>query len=97
MIGARADLKLWIQRGFVKILADSATDEVLGVHMIGARAADLIGAEELSQQWSFEKMASAERMLYCTYEPLTSSHRVELRQIIKEAALAASENRPLHI
>ena len=28
--------------GFVKILADSETDEVLGVHMIGARAADLI-------------------------------------------------------
>ena len=28
--------------GFVKILADKNTDEVIGVHMIGARAADLI-------------------------------------------------------
>ncbi|HRZ32978.1 MAG TPA: dihydrolipoyl dehydrogenase, partial [Flavobacterium sp.] len=28
--------------GFVKILADAATDEVLGVHMIGPRCADLI-------------------------------------------------------
>ena len=28
--------------GFVKILADKTTDEVLGIHIIGARAADLI-------------------------------------------------------
>jgi dihydrolipoamide dehydrogenase len=28
--------------GFVKILADKTTDEILGVHMIGARCADLI-------------------------------------------------------
>ena len=28
--------------GFVKILADKKTDEILGVHIIGARAADLI-------------------------------------------------------
>ena len=28
--------------GLIKILADEKTDEVLGVHMIGARAADLI-------------------------------------------------------
>ena len=28
--------------GFVKVLADKNTDEILGVHMVGARVADLI-------------------------------------------------------
>ena len=45
--------------GFVKILADSATDEVLGVHMIGARAADLI-AEKNAVTKAMEFRASAE-------------------------------------
>ena len=45
--------------GFVKILADAQTDEVLGVHMIGARAADLI-AEAVT---AMEFRASAERTL----------------------------------
>ena len=30
--------------GFVKVLADKNTDEILGVHIIGARAADMIAA-----------------------------------------------------
>ena len=42
--------------GFVKILADVATDEVLGVHMVGARVADLI-AEAVT---AMEFRASAE-------------------------------------
>ena len=42
--------------GFVKILADAKTDEVLGVHMIGARCADLI-AEAVT---AMEFKASAE-------------------------------------
>src|SRR5690625_7877244 len=36
---ARASMDL---DGFVKILADESTDEILGVHIVGARAADLI-------------------------------------------------------
>ena len=42
--------------GFVKILADKTTDEVLGVHMVGARVADLI-AEGVT---AMEFRASAE-------------------------------------
>ena len=38
---ARASMDL---DGFVKILADKNTDEILGVHIIGARAADMIAA-----------------------------------------------------
>ena len=52
--------------GFVKILADSVTDEVLGVHMIGARAADLI-AEAVDSN-GVSRFCRG----YCTYEPLTS-------------------------
>ena len=73
--------------GFVKILADSATDEVLGVHMIGARAADLI-AEAVT---AMEFRASAEDIARMSHSHPTYA------EAIKEAALAASENRPLHI
>jgi dihydrolipoamide dehydrogenase len=31
--------------GFVKIIADEKTDEVLGMHIVGARAADLLQKE----------------------------------------------------
>ena len=73
--------------GFVKILADSSTDEVLGVHMIGARAADLI-AEAVT---AMEFRASAEDIARMSHSHPTYA------EAIKEAALAASENRPLHI
>jgi dihydrolipoamide dehydrogenase len=73
--------------GFVKILADSETDEVLGVHMIGARAADLI-AEAVT---AMEFRASAEDIARISHSHPTYA------EAIKEAALAATENRPLHI
>ncbi|MDC3330112.1 dihydrolipoyl dehydrogenase [Flavobacteriaceae bacterium] len=73
--------------GFVKILADSATDEVLGVHMIGARAADLI-AEAVT---AMEFRASAEDIARMSHSHPTYA------EAVKEAALAATENRPLHI
>lgn len=73
--------------GFVKILADAATDEVLGVHMIGARAADLI-AEAVT---AMEFRASAEDIARMSHSHPTYA------EAIKEAALAATENRPLHI
>ena len=73
--------------GFVKILADSKTDEILGVHIIGARAADLI-AEGVT---AMEFRASAEDIARMSHSHPTYA------EAIKEAALAATENRPLHI
>jgi len=73
--------------GFVKILADMETDEILGVHMIGARAADLI-AEAVT---AMEFRASAEDIARMSHSHPTYA------EAIKEAALAATENRALHI
>lgn len=73
--------------GFVKILADKGTDEILGVHMIGARAADLI-AEGVT---AMEFRASAEDISRMSHAHPTYS------EAIKEAALAATDDRPLHI
>lgn len=73
--------------GFVKILADAKTDEVLGVHMIGARCADLI-AEAVT---AMEFKASAEDISRMSHAHPTFS------EALKEAALAATENRALHI
>lgn len=73
--------------GFVKILADKATDEVLGVHMVGARVADLI-AEAVT---AMEFRASAEDISRMSHSHPTYA------EAVKEAALAATENRPLHI
>ena len=73
--------------GFVKIIADKATDEVLGVHMIGARCADLI-AEAVT---AMEYRASAEDISRMSHAHPTFT------EAIKEAALAATDNRPLHI
>ena len=73
--------------GFIKILADAKTDEVLGVHMIAARAADLI----MEAVTAMEFHASAEDMARICHPHPTYSEG------IKEAALAATENRALHV
>jgi dihydrolipoamide dehydrogenase len=73
--------------GFVKILADAKTDEVLGVHMIGARTADLI-AEAVT---AMEFRASAEDISRMSHAHPTFA------EAIKEAALAATDNRALHV
>ncbi|MEX0287927.1 MAG: dihydrolipoyl dehydrogenase [Flavobacteriaceae bacterium] len=73
--------------GFVKILADSQTDEVLGIHMVGARVADLI-AEAVT---AMEFRASAEDISRMSHAHPTYA------EAVKEAALAATENRPIHI
>ena len=72
--------------GFVKILADASTDEVLGVHMCGARVADLI-AEAVT---AMEFRASAEDIARMSHAHPTYA------EAVKEAALAATDNRPLH-
>lgn len=73
--------------GFVKILADAKTDEVLGVHIIGARCADLI-AEAVT---AMEFKASAEDISRMSHAHPTFA------EAIKEAALAATDNRALHV
>lgn len=73
--------------GLVKIIADQNTDEVLGIHMVGARAADLI-AEAVT---AMEFRASAEDISRMSHAHPTFA------EAIKEAALAATENRALHV
>lgn len=73
--------------GFIKILADVQTDEVLGVHMIGARVADLIAEAVVAMEFR----ASAEDIARMSHSHPTYA------EAVKEAALAASDNRPLHI
>jgi dihydrolipoamide dehydrogenase len=73
--------------GFVKILSDKTTDEVLGVHMVGARVADLI-AEAVT---AMEFRASAEDIARMSHAHPTYA------EAIKEAALAATDDRALHI
>ena len=73
--------------GFVKILAHAKTDEILGVHMIGARAADLI-TEAVT---AMEFRASAEDLARMSHAHPTYA------EAVKEAALAATEDRALHV
>ena len=72
--------------GFVKILSDEKTDEVLGVHMIGARTADLIAEAVVSMEFR----ASAEDISRMSHAHPTYA------EAVKEAALAATDNRPIH-
>ena len=73
--------------GLVKILADQATDEILGVHIIGARAADMIAAGVTAMEYR----ASAEDVARMSHAHPT------YMEAFKEAALAATENRPIHM
>ena len=73
--------------GFVKVLADEATDEILGVHMIGPRAADMIAEAVVAMEFR----ASAEDIARICHAHPTYT------EALKEAALAATENRAIHI
>lgn len=73
--------------GTIKVIADKETDEVLGVHMIAPRAADLI----MEAVTAMEYRASAEDIARICHPHPTYS------EAFKEAALAAFENRPLHV
>ncbi|MCK0109512.1 dihydrolipoyl dehydrogenase [Flavobacteriaceae bacterium S0825] len=73
--------------GFVKILADKSTDEILGVHMVGARAADMIAEAVVAMEYR----ASAEDVSRISHAHPTFT------EAIKEAALAATDDRALHI
>lgn len=72
--------------GFVRILADTLTDEVLGVHIVAANASDLIAEAVLAMEFK----ASAEDIgRICHPHP-------SLSEVIREAALAATDNRALN-
>ena len=73
--------------GFVKVLADKKTDEILGVHMIGARAADMIAEAVIAMEFR----ASAEDISRISHAHPTFT------EALKEAALAATDDRALHI
>jgi dihydrolipoamide dehydrogenase len=73
--------------GMIKILAHADTDEVLGIHMVGPRVADLI-AEAVT---AMEFRASAEDIARMSHAHPTYA------EAVKEAALAATGNRALHI
>ncbi|TVR38864.1 MAG: dihydrolipoyl dehydrogenase [Cryomorphaceae bacterium] len=73
--------------GFFKILADEATDEVLGVHMIGPRAADIIAEAVVAMEYR----ATAEDIARMSHAHPTYTEGM------KEAALMATDNRPIHL
>lgn len=73
--------------GLIKVLADKETDEILGVHMIGARAADMIAEAVVAMEYR----ASAEDVARMSHAHPTYT------EAMKEACLAATDNRPLHI
>jgi dihydrolipoamide dehydrogenase len=73
--------------GLVKVLADKQTDEILGVHIIGARAADMIAAAVTAMEFR----ASAEDVARMSHAHPT------YMEAVKEACLAAADNRPIHI
>ncbi len=73
--------------GVVKVLADKNTDEILGMHIIGARAADMIAAGVTAMEFR----ASAEDV-----SRMSHAHPTYM-EAVKEACMAATENRPIHI
>ena len=81
---ARASMDL---DGLVKVLADKETDEILGVHMIGPRAADMIAEAVVAMEYR----ASAEDIARMSHAHPTYT------EAMKEACLAATENRAIHV
>jgi dihydrolipoamide dehydrogenase len=72
--------------GLVKVLADEKTDEILGVHIIGARAADMIAEAVVAMEFR----ASAEDVARMSHAHPTYT------EAMKEACLAATSKRALH-
>ncbi|RIW16336.1 dihydrolipoyl dehydrogenase [Algoriphagus lacus] len=73
--------------GLVKVLADAETDEILGVHMIGPRTADMIAEAVVAMEFR----ASAEDIARMSHAHPTYT------EAFKEACLAATDNRALHV
>ena len=73
--------------GLVKVLAHKDTDEILGMHIIGARAADMIAVGVTAMEFR----ASAEDIARQSHAHPT------YMEAVKEACLAATGNRAMHI
>ncbi len=73
--------------GLIKVLADTTTDEILGVHMIGPRAADMIAEAVVAMEYR----ASAEDIARMSHAHPTFT------ESFREACLAATDNRAIHI
>lgn len=73
--------------GLVKVIADEKTDEILGVHMIGARAADMIAEAVIAMEFR----ASAEDIARSSHAHPTFT------EAIKEACLDATGKRAIHM
>lgn len=73
--------------GMIKVLADKETDEILGVHMVGPRTADMI-AEAVALM---EFRASAEDVARMSHAHPTYT------EAFREACLAATDDRALHM
>lgn len=73
--------------GFVKVLADAATDEVLGVHIVSGSASELIAEATLAMEFR----ASAEDI------GRVSHPHPSLSEALREAALAATDKRALNM
>jgi len=67
--------------GFVKVLADAKTDEILGVHIIGANASDLIAEAAVAMEF---KAAAEDIARICHPHP-------SLSEVVREAALATDQ------
>jgi dihydrolipoamide dehydrogenase len=73
--------------GFVKVLADAVTDRVLGVHIIGAHAGDLIAEAAVAMAFK----ASAEDIARASHAHPT------MAEAVKEAAMMAEGGKAIHI
>lgn len=73
--------------GFIKVLAQAETDEILGVHMIGPRAADMIAEAVVAMEFR----ASAEDIARMSHAHPTFT------EALREACLAATDNRAIHV
>lgn len=73
--------------GFVKVLSDENTDEILGVHMIGPRTADMIAEAVVAMEYR----ASAEDISRMSHAHPTFT------ESFKEACLDATGKRAIHI
>ena len=72
--------------GFAKVLADSNNDEILGVHLIGARSSDLIAEAVVAMEYR----ATSEDLAMINHAHPTFS------EALKEASMDAFNHKPIH-
>lgn len=74
------------QEGMVKIVVDEKTDIILGIHIVGAKASEIIAEAVLAVQNKVTALTLAN----------TSHAHPTLSEAVKEAALDATAKRPIH-